>query len=88
MAGFLDIDVLHEPANRIFQNDKNDVANGMLCYRVAVTSFNRNIVEEIELPLQEQSAKKSRVFLRGLFCSKCTLLIRSPLFYKCTKGCP
>ena len=88
MAGFLDIDVLHEPATRIFQNDENDKANGMLCHRITVRSFNRNIVEELELPLKEQSAEKSTVFLRGLFCSKCTLLIRSPFFYKCTKGCP
>ena len=88
MAGFLDIDVLHEPGIRTVLNDDTDEANGRLCHRITVTSVNSHIVEELDLPLREQPAEKSTNFSRGLFCSKCHLLIRSPFFYECTKGCP
>ena len=88
MAGFLDIDVLHEPATRTFLDDETDEANGRLCHRITVTVFNIIIVEELEIQLQEQSAVESTGFTQGLICSKCTLLIRSPFFYECTEGCP
>ncbi|KAK5053076.1 hypothetical protein LTR84_002050 [Exophiala bonariae] len=70
-SAFLDLDVVHEPAQLLFPS------------------------HEAGLPNVEQTKTSSNSLLnslgglwRGLVCSECSYLIRSPVFYECDNGCP